>query len=231
MVLQIGSRGENVRKVQLQLLALGYELPKFGADGRFGKETEEAVREFQEDNDLQVDGIVGPETLDLLMDEEIEPEPTPQPKPATVTPAKGDPVWLTWALGKLGDAEVPGPGDNPEIVSWMKLTSLPPSMRHDATAWCSVFVNAGFELNGYKGTGSADAGSWLNWGHAVDPVRGAVCVFARSGGHHVAYLLNDLGDSVEVVGGNQSDKVCKQTYLKDGSLQLLAYRGPQGWPA
>ena len=54
----------------------------------------------------------------------------------------------------------------------MKLTSLPPSMRHDSTAWCSVFANAGFELNGYKGTDSADAASWLDWGHDVGSVWG-----------------------------------------------------------
>ena len=167
------------------------------------------------------------------MDEELKPEsaPAPKPTPPKTAPAKGDPSWLLWALSKLGDAEVPGLGDNPEIVSWMKLTSLPPSMRHDSTAWCSVSANAGFELNGYKGTDSADAASWLNWGHEVGSVRGAVCVFARPGGHHVALLLRDLGDSVEVVGGNQSDMVCKKTYLKDGELTLLAYRGPEGWPA
>ena len=113
----------------------------------------------------------------------------------------------------------------------MKQTSLPPSMRNDSTAWCSVFANAGFELNGYKGTYSADAACWLDWGHEVGSVWGGRLVFARPGGHHVALLPRDPGDSVEVEGGNHSDMVCKKTYLKDGEFTLLAYRGPERWPA
>ena len=42
------------------------------------------------------------------MDEELKPAPTPTP-----APAKGDPSWLLWALSKLGDEEVPGPGGQP----------------------------------------------------------------------------------------------------------------------
>jgi murein L,D-transpeptidase YcbB/YkuD len=36
-------------------------------DGKFGSGTEEAVMNFQADNDLACDGIVGPNTWDVLM--------------------------------------------------------------------------------------------------------------------------------------------------------------------
>jgi outer membrane protein OmpA-like peptidoglycan-associated protein len=58
-----------VKNVQEALLALGFTLPKFGADGDYGSETKKAVREFQTKAGLtgaQVDGIVGPVTLALL---------------------------------------------------------------------------------------------------------------------------------------------------------------------
>jgi N-acetylmuramoyl-L-alanine amidase len=44
--------------LQKRLLSLGYELPKWGADGEFGDETVEAVKSFQADNGLSPDGIV-----------------------------------------------------------------------------------------------------------------------------------------------------------------------------
>ncbi|MGB9275633.1 MAG: DUF4157 domain-containing protein, partial [Terrimicrobiaceae bacterium] len=62
-------KGPGVKKVQEALVALGFTLPKFGADGEYGSETRQAVREFQTKAGLtgaQVDGIVGPVTLGLL---------------------------------------------------------------------------------------------------------------------------------------------------------------------
>lgn len=65
--LRRGDRGVAVRSLQEKLLALGYELPRFGADGIFGPETEAAVRRFQKDaGAVLVDGIVGLETERLL---------------------------------------------------------------------------------------------------------------------------------------------------------------------
>lgn len=45
--------------IQKILLEKGYKLPRFGADKNFGEETEKAVRQFQKDNNLVQDGIVG----------------------------------------------------------------------------------------------------------------------------------------------------------------------------
>ena len=48
-MLKRGSQGELVRELQEQLLSLGYELPKFGADGDFGSETVSAVASFKQE--------------------------------------------------------------------------------------------------------------------------------------------------------------------------------------
>lgn len=61
-----GRRGPEVRDVQQVLLALGYKLPKHGADGIRGPETSKAVEEFQRDYNLTVDGDPGPETVGML---------------------------------------------------------------------------------------------------------------------------------------------------------------------
>lgn len=66
-VIRNGARGNNVRELQERLLDLGYSLPRFGADGAFGDETANAVRQFQRDAGIGVDGIPGPETYRALL--------------------------------------------------------------------------------------------------------------------------------------------------------------------
>jgi|GEM_PF-1522323 len=58
-----GSRGDRVHDIQEKLNAHGANLEQ---DGVFGSRTQQAVRDFQRANGLQVDGIVGPETRAAL---------------------------------------------------------------------------------------------------------------------------------------------------------------------
>jgi len=64
--LRKGSKGAYVTLLQKQLLDRGYSLGSWGADGDFGSATEKAVRAFQGDQGLAVDGIVGPKTWAAL---------------------------------------------------------------------------------------------------------------------------------------------------------------------
>ena len=63
-VLEVGSTGENVRKVQQRLIQ--YDYLSGTADGRYGEKTRDAVRLFQRRNGLAVDGRVGPKTAAAL---------------------------------------------------------------------------------------------------------------------------------------------------------------------
>jgi hypothetical protein len=62
-VLQQGSHGEEVTKLQEMLQRLGYNV---SADGQFGAETEAAVRDLQAHAHIAVDGDVGPNTLHAI---------------------------------------------------------------------------------------------------------------------------------------------------------------------
>ena len=65
-VLKNGMEGEDVRELQTDLIRLGYDLGKWGADGDFGDATEEAVKRFQKVKKLTVDGKVGRDTVAAL---------------------------------------------------------------------------------------------------------------------------------------------------------------------
>ena len=80
-LLQNGSRGTDVQSLQEQLMKLGYSLAKYGADGKFGAETEKAVRAFQRKAGLTVDGKYGSLTHDALMDAVSDEEAADTEKP------------------------------------------------------------------------------------------------------------------------------------------------------
>lgn len=65
--LRRGSTGADVSAMQTYLLALGYHCGDQGADGIFGADTRAAVRAFQKDYNLTVDGICGPKTWAALI--------------------------------------------------------------------------------------------------------------------------------------------------------------------
>ena len=74
--LMIGMSGDTVRNVQKLLKKLGY---LDSADGYFGSGTEAAVRSFQKQNKLTVDGKVGRQTLAALRSDDAKKAPADQP--------------------------------------------------------------------------------------------------------------------------------------------------------
>lgn len=95
-LLKKGMNGTDVKALQELLLQLGYSLPKYGADGDFGSETETALKAFQKAAGLEVDGKYGEKTHAALMDAIADadangkqPDQSDQAEPAVPAPAKG----------------------------------------------------------------------------------------------------------------------------------------------
>jgi murein L,D-transpeptidase YcbB/YkuD len=63
VVPEIKSR-PNAKQIQTALKKAGYY--QGGIDGRIGKQTRQAIKKFQKDNNLKVDGKVGKKTWSLL---------------------------------------------------------------------------------------------------------------------------------------------------------------------
>lgn len=66
-VLSKGSKGSKVKALQALLKGYGYNLGIWGADGDFGAQTDIAVMQYQKNNGLEVDGIVGKATWSKLL--------------------------------------------------------------------------------------------------------------------------------------------------------------------
>ena len=58
--------GSDIVLCQTILRKLGYDLGSYGVDGKYGKKTEEAVKKFQDEHGLVVDGKVGVKTWAML---------------------------------------------------------------------------------------------------------------------------------------------------------------------
>lgn len=68
-LLSVGDTGSAVKKLQQDLISLGYSCGHYGADGDFGASTKQAVIKFQREHGLDADGIAGPLTLSAIENE------------------------------------------------------------------------------------------------------------------------------------------------------------------
>ena len=91
-LLKNGSKGSDVKKLQQSLINAGYNVGNAGADGIYGANTAAAVKQYQKDNGLAVDGIAGNNTLGSLYS-------TPQATNALNTLAKGSVLGAQIAAG------------------------------------------------------------------------------------------------------------------------------------
>jgi uncharacterized protein (TIGR02594 family) len=151
---------------------------------------------------------------------------TEQQHPAS--PATTEPQWIAIARAEVGVKERAGDADHPRIQEYLRATTIPQNMVHDATPWCSAFANWCMQQAGYHGTRKANARSWLTWGEGLDEPRpGCVVVLWRgspeSSNGHVAFFERADDRHVFLLGGNQNDRVCAQAYPLN---RVLAYRWP-----
>ena len=82
--LRRGDKGPYVVEMQTELHRLDYGLGPCGIDGDFGRATEAAVKSFQYDKRLTIDGICGPKTWAAL-DAAVEDLKAPAPSTVTYT--------------------------------------------------------------------------------------------------------------------------------------------------
>ena len=146
MLLRKGIRGTKITELQQALKDRGYSLD---IDGDFGPQTEAVVRQYQEDEGLVVDGIVGPLTWSRLVGTDLYP-------PQRVVPINLDQFCVLTALEgrrikevalsilygafRANCREVGGNNRGPIVRASME--------GHEGREWpwCAGFVTKGIEI-------------------------------------------------------------------------------------
>ena len=98
-ILRNGMEGEDVRDMQINLIALGYDCGKWGADGDFGDATEIALMKFQREHGCDDDGEYGPITHKAMTAALAALKPVAAPR--TVRIVGGD-CWVRTAPNTSG---------------------------------------------------------------------------------------------------------------------------------
>ncbi len=210
-----------IRDIQKALSDRGY--PSGPIDGIWGRRTIAAVRAFQTDNHLEVDGVVGPQTAASLFGAHT-----------IASSASGgafDDGTLTWfqeARRLIGVTEGAGARNNAEILDWAD--NLEMRYGADSIPWCGLFVAhcIGATLTTeVLPDNPLGARTWARFGVRCEPTTGAVLVFwrvARSSWEgHVGFYAGEDHGAYRVLGGNQSNKVSLAWVAKD---RLLDARWP-----
>ncbi len=108
-----GAKGEQVKQVQQRLTDLGYFSGPIS--GNYMNQTMDAVRAFQTNNGLKVDGVTGEGTWNLLFDTALAldvnatPRPTPEPTPIpyAITVDVQNQVTIVYGRDEQGEYSIP----------------------------------------------------------------------------------------------------------------------------
>ncbi len=139
MILKVGSKGEDVKKLQAKL--------GLGADGVFGSGTEAAVKKWQASNGLTADGIVGEGTWSKMFGEkQLITEPS---KPIV----SSGPLKLENLKGHIPDAviaQIPETAQKFNITNPLRLAHFLAQCGHESAGFKAIQENLNYSADGLK---------------------------------------------------------------------------------
>lgn len=217
--LKAGMSGPEVKEAQLALAARRYPLH---GTGYFGPATRDAVKAFQIISGLKSTGIIDLDTA-IALDRPVAPS-------APINVTKQAPPWLIIAINNIGVAEIVGKGNNPVVMAMAKKCGgqIAKNYTNDEIPWCKMFTEYCAIEAGYRMIDSLWALDNLKAGVKLNgPAVGAFASKKRSGGGHTFIVAGkDKNGKIVGVGGNQTNKVSRATFLPS---EIVGYNWPEGY--
>jgi len=223
----------DTKELQTMLIALGYNLGKYGADGAFGALTRTAVSKFQADYKVPIlyPGTVGPKTESALITAYKLKGITESTSALNPTPGNYIP-WMDEGKRYIGLKETPGSGNNSTILGWAKRLGgwVADYYTADSIPWCGLWAAQVISttLPGEPlPNNPLSALAYNKFGIECSPQFGAIMTFTRTGGGHVAFYVSEDDTYYHVLGANQNDAVNVTRIKKD---KFSMSRWPSTYP-
>lgn len=140
MILKVGSKGDDVKKLQEKL---GLQ-----ADGNFGPGTEKKVKEWQSANSLTADGIIGEKSWQKLFSTTPTPAPASTPAPSSTSSFK-----LSGLKGHIPDSVIEQITDTASkfnITNTLRLAHLLGQCSHESGNFKIFKENLNYSADGLK---------------------------------------------------------------------------------
>ena len=144
MLLKVGSKGEDVKKLQAKL--------GLTADGSFGPGTEKAVKAWQTANGLKADGIVGDGTWAKMFGESTTESVKPAATPVVIPPSDFKLEALKGHIPDAVIAQIPDTAAKFNITNPLRLAHFLAQCGHESGGFKAVSENLNYSAKGLLGT-------------------------------------------------------------------------------
>jgi putative chitinase len=208
MILKVGSKGDDVKKLQAKL--------GLAADGAFGPGTEKAVKKWQIDHDLNPDGVVGDGTWSKMFGS-TEKVVIKEDKVITPSSASSSGFKLDKLKGHIPDKvieQIPDTAKKFNITTPLRLAHFLSQCGHESGGFRLVNENVNYSAAGLKGIFGKYFPGNLSESYARQPQK----IASRVYGGRMGNGAESTGDGYKFRGRGYIQLTGKDNYTRFGKF-------------
>ena len=208
MILKVGSKGDDVKKLQAKL--------GLAADGTFGPGTEKAVKKWQIDHDLNPDGVVGDGTWSKMFGS-TEKVVIKEDKVITPSSPSSSGFKLDKLKGRIPDKvieQIPDTAKKFNITTPLRLAHFLSQCGHESGGFRLVNENVNYSAAGLKGIFGKYFPGNLSESYARQPQK----IASRVYGGRMGNGAESTGDGYKFRGRGYIQLTGKDNYTRFGKF-------------